>query len=152
MDNGQDNDVDVLIQTLKEKQEIDDFIINGNYPARLKSTCVRQNFPKLEEQHTHIPDLLHENENYNIKYNFNNIRESLNALELELKKEIQREITEIKKEKKYTDCPICMEEIKERNYVMPKCGHPICVNCFVINIKINNKTGHLCSQCRQGVI
>jgi hypothetical protein len=150
MDNtGNDNNVDMFLQTMKEKQEIDDYITNGKYPDRLKTTFVKKYFPKMEETVIYEPIKLQNNETDNLNNNIDNIRQSLNALELEIKTEIQREITQ---PNNLNECPICMEEIKERNYVMPKCGHLVCVKCFVINMKTNHNTGHLCSQCRQIVI
>ena len=146
-----DNGIDIFFQKMKETLEIDDYIKTGKYPDRLKTTFVRKQFPKMEEKHIYEPTRLHNDENDTLNNNLNNIRQSLNILEQELKTEIQREITQSNNNKE-NECPICMEEIKERNYVMPKCGHRICVNCFVKNMNINKNTGHLCSQCRQVVI
>ena len=144
-----DNNVDVFLQKIKEKQEIEDYINNGKYPDRLKTKFIKKQFPKMEETVIYEPIELQNNETDNLNNNIDNIRQSLNTLELEIKTEIQRENTQ---SNNHNECPICMEEIKERNYVMPKCGHLVCVNCFVINIKTNHNTGHLCSQCRQVVI
>lgn len=150
MDNiTRDNNVDLFLQKLKEKQEIDDYITNGKYPDRLKTTFVKKHFPKMEETIIPEPFELYNNQPDNLNNNLDNIRQSLYTIEREIKTEMQRENTQPNKE---NECPICMEEIKERNYVMPKCGHQVCVNCFVANMKRNHNTGHLCSECRQHII
>ena len=144
-----DDDVDTFIQKMKEKQEIDDYIANGRYPDRLKTTFVKKHFPILDETFIHEPIELHNSEIEHLNNNIDKIRQTLNTLEREVRTELQRELTQ---SNNHSDCPICMEEITDRNYVMPSCGHSVCVQCFLLNIKTNNHTGHLCSQCRQPII
>ena len=47
------------------------------------------------------------------------------------------------------ECPICLEELGDNNYVKTNCNHKTCVSCFVSNIKLNNKTAKLCPLCRE---
>ena len=47
------------------------------------------------------------------------------------------------------ECPICLEELGDNNYVKTNCNHKTCVSCFVANIKLNNKTAKLCPLCRE---
>lgn len=144
-----DTDLDMFFQKMTETMEMEDYINNGKYPDRLKTKIIKKHFPKIEDTIIHEPFELYNNESASLNSNMINIRHSLEVLEQELKTEIQRENIQPNKENK---CPICMEEIKERNYVMPKCGHQVCVNCFVSNMKTNHNTGHLCSQCREHII
>jgi len=150
-DTKYDNDIDVFFQKMTETFEMEDYINNGKYPDRLKSTFVKKQFPKMEEKIIHELNDLHNKEIDSLNNNLINIRQSLDILEQEIKTEIQRENTQTNNYKQ-NECPICMEELKERNYVMPKCGHPVCVNCFVTNMNTNKNAGHLCSQCRQHII
>mgnify|MGYP006146316313 CR=1 FL=1 len=150
-DSTNDNNIDVFFQKMTETFELEDYINNGKYPDRLKTTFVKKQFPKMEEKFIYELDDLQNNETDKLNNNLINIRQSLYILEQELKTEIQRENTQTNIHKQ-NECPICMEELKERNYVMPKCGHQVCVNCFVTNMNINKNAGHLCSQCRQHII
>lgn len=146
-----DTDLDVFFQKLAETMEMEDYINNGKYPDRLKTKFIKKQFPKMEEKFIYELNDLQNKETHNLNNNLINIRQSLDMLEQEIKTEIQRENTQINNYKQ-NECPICMEEIKERNYVMPKCGHLVCINCFVINMNINKNAGHLCSQCREHII
>jgi hypothetical protein len=69
---------------------------------------------------------------------------SIKSIERTLKENIKRDNEKI--------CPICLETIGETNYVMPICGHPLCVQCFVKNMTKNKQTGHMCGQCREIII
>ena len=138
-------DVDKYIAYLKEKQEVDDFVSRGKYPDRLKSTFTKKYIPTLNERslkefHYEKPILFDE---------IDSIFTSLNTIELELKREIRKENQTLCD--KENECPICMKEIREKNYVIPNCGHRVCVNCFVINMKTNKNTGDLCCLCRQDI-
>lgn len=48
-------------------------------------------------------------------------------------------------------CPICMDILQESSYVLPSCGHKLCIQCFAKNIHCNRQTGHTCSLCRKSV-
>jgi septation ring formation regulator EzrA len=151
VNNQDDTDLDVFFQKLTETMEMEDYINNGKYPDRLKTKIIKKQFPKMEEEFIYEFSNLHNKETDNLNDNLSNIKQSLDTLEQNLKTEIQRENTQVSYHKQ-KECPICMEELKERNYVMPNCGHPVCVNCFVTNMNINKSAGHLCSECRQHII
>jgi len=151
VNNQDDTDLDVFFQKLTETMEMEDYINNGKYPDRLNTKIIKKQFPKMEEEFIYELSNLHNKETDNLNDNLNNIKQSLDTLEQNLKTEIQRENTQVSNHRQ-KECPICMEELKERNYVMPNCGHPVCVNCFVTNMNINKNAGHLCSECRQHII
>lgn len=142
-------DIDLYLNKLKEEQEIDDFIKNGVYPERLhyKNDKHISCFPKMEEDydslklHTIVPV-----ESSFIE-NLQDMTTKLNAIEREIKIKIENEnnIGD-------NDCPICMDCMGERNYIVPVCGHKICVKCFVTNISTNRESGCLCSLCREKII
>jgi len=137
------NDVDRYLEEIQEKQEIQEFVIRGVYPERLKTVHVRKYIhPKLDEQS--IKDF--QTDNNPLCKHMNNMLQTLYNIELELKREIERETKEMTIT--HNECPICMEEIMERNYVMPSCGHCVCIKCFVTNMKVNQNTGQNCSLCR----
>lgn len=142
-------DIDLYLNKLKEKQEIDDFINNGVYPERLSYKNNKRNlhFPKMEEGfddsklHPIMPI-----ESSFIE-NLQDMTTKLNHIEREIKINIENE-----NNVGDNDCPICMDCMGDRNYIVPVCGHKICVNCFVTNISTNRKNGCLCSLCREKIV
>ena len=144
-------EIDTYIQKLKEEEEIRDFIVNGVYPERLSQKHRQIYMPKLEEY-----PLQEINYNkYDIKEHLPTLAHNLHNVELELKNAIDKENNADSREineNNVDSCPICIESIGERNYIVPSCGHKVCVNCFVKNITMNRGTGCLCSLCRAQIV
>ena len=46
------------------------------------------------------------------------------------------------------ECPICIEILRDRGYVVTECGHNYCLKCFLEHIQNNNK----CPMCRNVII
>jgi hypothetical protein len=144
-------EIDIYIQKLKEEEEVRDFIVNGVYPKRLSQKNRQIYMPKLEEY-----PLQEINYNkYDIQEHLTTLAHNLHNVELELKNAIDkennldsREITE----NNVDSCPICIESIGERNYIVPLCGHRVCVDCFVKNMTMNRGSGGLCSLCRAQIV
>lgn len=145
-------EIDIYIQKLKEEEEVRDFIVNGVYPERLSHKQRQIYIPKLEE----YPLREIKYNTYNIQAHLTTLAHNLHNIERELKNAIDnvdkendsREINENNVE----SCPICIESIGERNYIVPSCGHKVCVNCFVKNMTMNRGTGCLCSLCREQIV
>ena len=74
-----DNNVDVFLQKIKEKQEIEDYINNGKYPDRLKTNFIKKHFPKMEETVIYEPIKLQNNETDNLNNNIDNISAIIHA-------------------------------------------------------------------------
>lgn len=165
--------IDVYIKEMKEKQEVDDFINKGLYPDRLKGKSKNiKYFPKLDDNVRFIRNI-----NVN-KYSLtaNNIdkkkvMDTIQRLESSLNSIIDKEnennnllnilnngccsttSTNETIENKYEkSCPICFEKLGENNYLVPSCGHKLCMNCFVLNIIKNKDSGGNCCICRKKII
>lgn len=52
--------------------------------------------------------------------------------------------TQNKKPKNYDNCPICLDVIKDNNYVITKCNHKFCFNCLMCSCNVKNE----CPLCR----
>ena len=146
------NDVDSYLTHLREKQEIDDFVNKGIYPERLNFKYSPPIYlPKMEENemNTKLPTITQFDSS--LCENMKQITESLNRVERELKITMERENTELNNTNK-EECPICMDSMGERNYIVPVCGHKVCMKCFVTNITSNRESGCLCSLCRAKLI
>lgn len=159
------DDIDEYLKKIHEQHEIEDFINEGVYPSKLQIKHKYKYIPPLDDY-----DILHE-QHHDIlltKYitrhmicdDLEHMKRSLSKLEAELRYTTEREndrnnigqkttITTI--EETNINCPICMEQIGDRNYIIPKCGHKTCINCFVTNIVINHdaQCGNSCSLCRE---
>ena len=144
-------EIDIYIQKLKEEEEIRDFIVNGVYPKRLSQRHRQIYMPKLEEY-----PLQEINYNkYDIQEHLTTLAHNLHNVERELKNAIDKENNAdngVINENNVESCPICIESIGERNYIVPLCGHRVCVNCFVKNMNMNRGSGCLCSLCRAQIV
>ncbi len=144
-------EIDIYIQKLKEEEEIRDFIVNGVYPKRLSQKHRQIYMPKLEEY-----PLQEINYNkYDIQEHLTTLAHNLHNVELELKNAINKENNPDSREiieNNVESCPICIESIGDRNYIVPSCGHRVCVNCFVKNMTMNRASGCLCSLCRAQIV
>lgn len=144
-------EIDTYIQKLKEEEEVRDFIVNGVYPKRLSHKNRQIYMPKLEE----YPLQEIKYNTYNIQEHLTTLAHNLHNVERELKNAIDKENNADSREineNNVESCPICIESIGERNYIVPSCGHRVCVNCFVKNMTMNRGSGCLCSLCRAQIV
>lgn len=153
-----------------ETQEFDDFVKTEIYPNILKNKQIPTYIPlELDEiklnQIERLADSSYIYEEINMYNKLSHIREVLCEVERDI-----RDITIIDNDQttygtcgkygKYgnktddSDCPICMERIGIKNYIVPPCGHRLCINCFVTNITVNSNSqcGKKCSLCREFII
>lgn len=68
--------------------------------------------------------------------------------------EITRKIDELKMNRNIQgdECPICYEPISTTNYIIPKCGHKVCLPCYKKSIISNRQTANTCCLCRQQIL
>ena len=166
-------DIDVYIKEMKEKQEVDDFINKGLYPDRLKGkrTNVKY-FPKLDENVPFIRNINNNSILVENDFDKEKVMATIQRLESSLNSIINKEnendnsinilnngcccsttSTNETIENEYEkSCPICFENLGENNYLVPSCGHKLCMNCFVLNIVKNKDNGGNCSLCRKKII
>jgi|TARA_B110000285_G_scaffold77774_1_gene89567 hypothetical protein len=137
-------DIDELINRLKAEQEIKDYIDNGIYPDRFRTNHSIIHMPKLQEIKTIDPDTSY----VTPAFDFRVINDKIDKIELQIKNVVESEIVEYRD----NDCPICMNDMGVNNYLVPVCGHKLCMNCFIKNIRQNKQQGHLCCLCRKNTI
>ena len=137
-------DIDELINRLKAEQEIKDYIDNGIYPDRFRTNHSIIHMPKLQEIKTIDPDTSY----VTPAFDFRVINDKIDKIELQIKNVVDSKIVEYKD----NDCPICMNDMGVNNYLVPVCGHKLCMNCFIKNIRQNKQQGHLCCLCRKNTI
>ena len=137
-------DIDELINSLKAEQEIKDYIDNGIYPDRFRTNHSIIHMPKLQEIKTIDPDTSY----VTPAFDFRVINDKIDKIELQIKNVVESEIVEYRD----NDCPICMNDMGVNNYLVPVCGHKVCMNCFINNIRQNKQQGHLCCLCRKNTI
>jgi hypothetical protein len=137
-------DIDAYINKLKGEQEMKDYINNNIYPESLKSEFTVIHMPKLQETKIADVEILCDTP----IFNFQMIQEGLDNIENEIRNVMEREIVENKE----NECPICMDDMGVNNYLVPACGHTVCMNCFIKNVRQNKQQGHLCCLCRKNII
>jgi len=143
-------DIDNYIQMLIDKQEVNDFIESGRYPDRLSFKHKKIYMPVLED--ISIPEFI-PLENGHCIDKFSNMLDKINTIEMELKTDTTRENRVINEDdNKDNQCPICFDDIGERNYMVPQCGHRVCMNCVVKNMMTNLDSGNVCCLCRANIL
>jgi len=138
-------DIDTFLQNIKDKQEIDDYINKGVYPDRLKSK------PVIKHIHTELNKIpvISTITLTKIDNTFNeNIMNKMDILENKIKETLERE----NESKNDNECPICMEDMGINNYIVPICGHKVCMPCFIRNLKQNHNMSNNCCLCRKYII
>jgi len=144
------DDIDNYIQLLIEKQEVTEFIETGRYPDRLTSRQEHIYIPVLED--ISVPEPIPIDISGYIG-KFNGMIHKVNNIEMELKIETTRENRVINEcENKDNNCPMCMDDMGDRNYMVPKCGHKVCMTCVMKNIMTNLDSGNLCCLCRANIL
>ena len=140
-------EIDIFILKIKQEQEIKDYINKNIYPESLKKQYSQKYiaFPKLEDT------ILKEFNEIQIENDFKNTIFKLNQIENQIHSIIEIENKE-NSDRKTNCCPICLEVFQINNYLIPKCGHKICLPCFTKNIIKNNNTGKICCLCREKII
>jgi len=145
------DDIDSYLTQLREKQEVDEFVNKGLYPERLISKHTSVYLPKMEENERNNKLFEITPFDSSLYENMEQMNETLNRVERELKTTLERENIELNNTNK-DECPICMDSMGERNYIVPSCGHKLCMKCFIMNITKNVNSGCLCSLCRAKIV
>ena len=149
-------DIDKSIAEFKIQNQIDDYLYKNIYPDfSLKRKDNKNNTYYCSKKKTNdYTDLIYDTNiqlekiNRQDYINFENISKKLENIENEIIdiNNIQRE--NIINENNNTICPICIEPIGNKSYLMMKCNHSICGSCCYHNFTKNNHTGLLCPMCR----
>ena len=144
------DNIDNYIQLLIDRQEVTEFIESGRYPDRLsfkhKDICM----PILED--ISVPEPIPIDTSGCI-VKFNGMIHKLNNIEMELKIDTTRENKVINEcENKDNNCPICMNDMGDRNYMVPNCGHRVCMTCVLKNMMTNLDNGSVCCLCRRNIL
>jgi len=146
------DNIDNYIQLLIDKQEVNDFIESGRYPDRLSCKHTNIYMPILED--ISVPEPIPipiDTSGYIVK--FNTMIDKLNNIEMELKIDTTRENRVINEcENKDNNCPMCMDDMGDRNYMVPKCGHKVCMTCVLKNMMTNLDSGNVCCLCRANIL
>ena len=140
-------DIDAYINKLKGEQEMKDFIDKGIYPESFRTEYTVIHMPKLQETKIDDIDISYDTFIFDLQI----IHDGLTSVENEIRNVMEREIVDIV-ENKENECPICMNDMGVNNYLVPVCGHKVCMNCFIKNIRQNKQQGHLCCLCRKNMI
>tara|TARA_E500000178_G_C16716057_1_gene615020 strand:+ start:255 stop:659 length:405 start_codon:yes stop_codon:yes gene_type:complete len=131
-------EIDQLINKLKSEEEIYNYVNKNIYPERLKFSHKVKYIPPIKE--TMFPEIALED----ISHYCLGIKQKINI--------IDNTIQLVKEHFHNNNCPICFNKIGDKNYIVPDCGHKVCIKCFVCNLHTNKTTGNLCSICREIIV
>ncbi len=53
---------------------------------------------------------------------------------------------------KEESCPICYEQIQTNNFIVPQCGHKICLPCYKQCILSNGECANKCCLCKKQIL
>lgn len=156
-------DIDKTIAEFKMQNQIDDYLYKNIYPDfSMKRKDNKNNIYCCSKKKTNdYVNLIYdtniplEKMNRQDYINFENISKKLENIENEIIEinniqceNIINENNENNDNSNNTICPICIEPIGNKSYLMMKCNHSICGSCCYHNFTKNNHTGLLCPMCR----
>lgn len=49
-------------------------------------------------------------------------------------------------------CPVCYEPLQSNNYIIPKCGHKICFDCYKQCILSKGECANKCCLCKETIL
>lgn len=153
-------DIDKTIAEFKMQNQIDDYLYKNIYPdfsSKRKDNKNNTNYCIKKKTNDYV-DLIYdtniplEKMNKQDYINFENISNKLENIENEIIEinniHCENIINDNNENSSNTICPICIEPIENKSYLMMKCNHSICGSCCYHNFTKNNHTGLLCPMCR----
>lgn len=150
-------DIDKTIAEFKMQNQIDDYLYKNIYPdfsSKKNNKNIKCCYNKKET--SDYVDIIY-NTNISLEkinkqdyINFENISKKLENIENEIIEinNIQCENIINENDDNNNICPICIEPIGNKSYLMMKCNHSICGSCCYHNFTKNNHTALLCPICR----
>jgi hypothetical protein len=141
------NNIDTYISNVKDEQIIKDYLETGIF--RLDTNHRKVMSTKLHQDMSYIISPPTDIDNITDDIKIHNLMNDLNKIEAEIKLAHDREIKEKNNE---NECPICMDNMGDNNYIVPYCKHKVCIPCFIRTVKQNNKMCNNCCLCREKII
>ena len=135
--------LDKIIMRMREDNEIHNLVAYNERPSRLlyKPSYTRSFYRHYSKSDEKIPlsfDIL--------PSNISNVKNSIQKCE-----KLQN-ILSNKNIVSENECPVCYTEFGPTNYIVPKCGHKVCISCFTNNARQNRENANTCSLCRGDVL
>ena len=142
METSYDDEIKQYINEFKMADSIKKYLITGELPKAVKTNNYTNTaYINYDEPHNVVGESFINTTSYITE----NIKKSIvlcKNIEQYIKQDICNE----------NPCPVCFSSITDTNYVLPPCGHKMCVSCFISNVKYNKHTGDCCAICRQKYI
>lgn len=131
-------DIDQYLSELDLQTKVNDYIKYGIKPTYQKQ--IIKHFPRME---TEIDNKLPITP-INISVNIPNMINKCDKIRDELLQETQNE--------SMNECPICFQEIEDKSYVTPKCGHKVCLKCYICCLEKRTTYSNSCCICRKDIL
>lgn len=136
--------MDQFINKMRNNHEVDNYLKYDEKPAYLeKKTVYDSTFYRHYSQPIETDLVCFDILRSNISTTVNESIQKCERLQkiLSNKQQITRD-----------ECPICYEEFGSTNFILPMCGHKVCISCFTNNARQNRENGNNCCLCRNPVM
>ena len=166
-------EIDSYISEFKMSESIKKYLITGELPKK-KQTLITNDSASIHNNNNYLYDYEPASfGNYDKNHNTNSFtkvselgrsptltfgsRLAPNSFDIansiEKCKQLEKHIKQCELDENIDNqCPVCFIPISSANYVLPNCGHKMCVSCFIGNVKYNKHTGDCCAMCRKKYI
>jgi hypothetical protein len=135
-------EVDQYLDELNLQDKVNNYIEYGIKPIYKKQQYYY--YPKMDEKLDSKYDISkYDKKVKKININIPDIIKKCEKLENELLQETNQE---------HNECPICFQKIEEASYVTPKCGHKVCLKCYICCLEKRTTYSNSCSICRQDIL
>jgi len=131
-------DIDQYLSELDLQTKVNDYIKYGIKPTY--QTQIIKHFPRMETEIDNKPLI----KPINIHLNIPNMINKCDKIRDELLQKTQTE--------NMNECPICYQNIEEEAYITPKCGHKICLKCYICCLEKRTTYSNSCCICRKDIL
>ena len=132
-------EIDQYLSELDLQTKVNDYIKYGIKPTYQKQ--IIKHFPIMD---TEIDNKLPITP-INISVNIPNMINKCDKIRDEL-------LQDTTQNENMNECPICFQKIEEASYVTPKCGHKVCLKCYICCLEKRTTYSNSCCICRKDIL
>jgi hypothetical protein len=132
-------EIDQYLSELDLQTKVNDYIKYGIKPTYQKQ--IIKHFPIMDTEIDNKLSIKPINMNLNISNMINKCDK--------IRDELLQDTTQ---NENMNECPICFQKIEEASYVTPKCGHKVCLKCYICCLEKRTTYSNSCCICRKDIL
>tara|TARA_B100000902_G_scaffold396578_1_gene458012 strand:- start:4244 stop:4648 length:405 start_codon:yes stop_codon:yes gene_type:complete len=132
-------EIDQYLSELDLQTKVNDYIKYGIKPTYQKQ--IIKHFPIMDTEIDNKLSIKPINMNLNISNMINKCDK--------IRDELLQDTTQ---NESMNECPICFQKIEEASYVTPKCGHKVCLKCYICCLEKRTTYSNSCCICRKDIL